>query len=382
MNILYDYQVFARQACGGISRYFYELIKHSIKEDDMNVSLFQGLHVNMFDMKPYAKQLDYYFGIKHKQIPKTGVVLSGINKQLFNLWLHSTRVNTDIYHPTYYNHISLCDHKNCRKVITVYDMIHAKMSRSAKEIDPTTAMMKKCVEKADKIIAISENTKRDLIEYFKIPESHIDVIYLAVNQFQDITNKEKDVICLNRPEIDKPFILYVGERAGYKGYKNFKTLLNAFAAWNKREEFYLICVGGANQWSREDSRIIRKENIQNSVKLFSDVTDDELRRFYSNAYVYVISSLYEGFGIPVLEAMACNVPVIAAKTSSIPEVVGGAGLYFSPLSVEELIMRLDMLVDDEKLRDALRIKGLQQSKLFSWKETASKTYRLYRDLSN
>ena len=114
--------------------------------------------------------------------------------------------------------------------------------------------------------------------------------------------------------------------------------------------------------------------------LFPSITDDELRKFYLNAYVYVIPSLYEGFGIPPLEAMACNAPVIAAKTSSIPEVVGDAGLYFNPLSVEELITCLDALVDNNELREALKMKGLRRSKLFSWEKTVLKTSNLYRHL--
>ena len=324
-------------------------------------------------MKSYSDHFDFYFGIKHKKIPKTGPILSRINKQWFNLWMQTIKIKPDIYHPTYYDHIGLCNHKNCKKVITVYDMIYPKLSHSQKDIDPTTTMMQNCVEKADKIIAISENTKRDLIEYFKIPESHIKVIYLAANHiFRSRSNKKENDVYLKRYKTNKPFILYVGERAGYKGYKNFKTLLKAFSVWNKRKDFNLICIGGRNRWSPEDSQIIRKENIRESVMLFSDVTDEELRKFYSNAYVYVIPSLYEGFGFPPLEAMTCNTPVIAARTSSLPEVIGDAGLYFNPLSVEELIRRLDTLVDDTELRETLKTKGLRRSKLFSWEKTALK----------
>lgn len=380
VNILYDYQIFSRQTCGGISRYFFELITHRIKEEDSNVSLFQGLHINMFDMKPYARHFDHYFGIRHRRIPGTNVLLPEMNRLLFAMWLRTTKVDADIYHPTYYNHIDLCEHKNCKTVATVYDMIHARMATSRK--DSTVRMMRKCVAKADRIIAISESTKRDVMEYMDIPESRITVIYLAADHICGGIAKEEDSDAfLGRYDIGKPFILYVGDRVGHKGYKNFTTLLSAFSSWDKKNEFNLICIGGETQWSPVHADIMRSAHITESVMLIRNVTNDALRDFYSQAYAYVIPSLYEGFGVPPLEAMTCNVPVIAANTSSIPEVVGDAGMYFDPLSSEELTTCLDTIVGNSELRESLKRRGLRQSKRFSWKQTATKTYELYKHLA-
>lgn len=377
MNILYDYQAFTRQVYGGISRYFFELIKYGLEKDDLRISFFQGIHVNSFHMKSYSELFNSYFGIKHKKIPKTGVVLSKINKLLFNLWLGSGKNEPDIYHPTYYNHIGLCNHESCKMVVTVYDMIHEKLPYYLNGADSTTKMKRECIEKADKVIAISENTKKDLIEYFKVPESNIEVIYLAASDIYRNTCEEDNNVFLKQYKIEQPYILYVGERVGYK---NFLTLLNAFSMWSEREGFYLICVGGSNRWSQDEVKIIKESGIERSIMLFPSVTDEELAKFYSNAYVYVITSLYEGFGIPPLEAMTCGSPVIAAKTSSVPEVVGNAGLYFNPSSIEDLLSCLDELISNNELREKLKIEGLRRSQLFSWEKTAHKTFCVYKKL--
>ncbi len=377
MNILYDYQVFTRQIYGGISRYFFELIKYGLEKDDLRISFFQGIHVNSLHMKSYSEYFDSYFGVKHKKIPKTGVVLSKINKQLFRLWMQIKNSRPDVYHPTYYGHMNLCGHNATKKVITVYDMIHEKMPNHLKGAASMMKMKRECIEKADKIIAISENTKKDLIEYFEVPESNIEVIYLAASEIYRNTCEEGNNVFLKQYKIEKPYIFYVGERGGYK---KFLRLLKTFSIWSERGDFYLICVGGSKRWSQDEVKIIKESGIERSIMLFPDVTDDELVKFYSNAYVFVITSLYEGFGIPPLEAMSCGTPVIAAKTSSVPEVVGNAGLYFNPSSIEELLVCLDELISNNELREKLKIEGLRRSHLFSWEKTAHKTFHVYKNL--
>jgi glycosyltransferase involved in cell wall biosynthesis len=145
-------------------------------------------------------------------------------------------------------------------------------------------------------------------------------------------------------------------------------------------DFDLICVGGATKWSAGEIEIITQAGLSNSVKLFASTGDEELRAFYSCAYVFVYPSIYEGFGIPPLEAMGCGTPVIVSNTSSIPDVVGDAGLYFEPSSKEELLDALDKIVDDASLHQTLVRRGLERSKMFSWHETATKTYNTYRDI--
>ncbi len=374
MNVLYDYQIFSRQRYGGISRYFYELIKYSLNEESLNISLFQGFHINSNNMRSLIKNPNLYFGLRHKKILPT-LLLSKLNKFLFKLLIRSKNTSFDIYHPTYYDYTNIIDIKSRRTVITVHDMIHEKFPQYLKGANVITDMKKKCVEAADKIITISENTKRDLVEYFKISQDKIEVTYLAASDVFRTTTTEENNAFLKYHQIHNPFILYVGERVGYK---NFMTLLNSYSRWTHKQYFDLFCIGGKNQWSKDEAMTIRNNNLENSVKLFANITDEELCLFYSNAFVYVIPSLYEGFGIMPLEAMACGTPVIAANTSSIPEVVGAAGLFFVPSSSDELIDCLDNIVDNDHLREELMVKGLERSKNFSWRKTASKTFDIYQ----
>ena len=177
--------------------------------------------------------------------------------------------------------------------------------------------------------------------------------------------------------MSKPFILYVGQRGGYK---NFKTLIKAYSVWKRRNDFDLICIGGAGKWQEDEFAVIAEAGLNNSVRLFPSARDEELMAFYSCAHAFVYPSFYEGFGIPPLEAMSCGTPVIVSNTSSITEVVGDAGLYFSPSSEEELLGTLDRIVDDVRLYQELVRKGLKRSKMFSWQETATKTYNIYKDI--
>lgn len=375
MKILYDYQISCRQKYGGISRYFRELIKYGLKKEILDISFFQGFHINCYHIKSLFKEKKSYWGLLHKKIPKTGAVLSALNKILFKLWIMNNKNSYDIYHPTYYDNISFNKSKKCKTIVTVYDMIHEKFSKHLSNASRTTATKRLCIAKAAKIIAVSHNTKKDLIECLGTDPKKIEVIHLAASElFRSPYNEDSK--CFKREyNITKPYILFVGERGSYK---NFITLLQTYSNWSKRKDFDLICAGGNRQWSRNEAKIINDKSLNDFVRIIADIEDKLLHSLYSNAYVYIIPSLYEGFGIPPLEAMSCGTPVIAAQNSSIPEVLGDAPLYFDALSCDELKNRLDCLVSNNSLRENLIKKGLEQSRLFSWEKTSVETFNLYR----
>jgi len=262
-------------------------------------------------------------------------------------------------------------------VITVVDMIYEKFPEYFYNATKFIERKRKCIAQADKVIAISESTKRDILEYFRIPENKVTVTHLAVsNFFKELPEAHKNKF-REQIGLGKPFILYVGLRGGYK---NFQTLLKAYSLWKRRSDFDLICVGGASKWSEDEIEVITQAKLGSSVKLFASTGDEELRAFYSCAYAFVYPSIYEGFGIPPLEAMGCGTPVIVSNTSSIPEVVGDAGLYFKPSSEEELLDALDKIMDDASLYKELVRRGLERSRTFSWHETATKMYNIYREI--
>jgi glycosyltransferase involved in cell wall biosynthesis len=262
-------------------------------------------------------------------------------------------------------------------VVTVVDMIYEKFPQYFVNAAQVIETKKRCIEKADRVIAISNSTKRDILEYFNIPEDKVVVTHLAgSNFFKELPESDNNEF-KEQFKLGKHFILYVGHRGGYK---NFQMLLKTYSLWKRKNDFDLICVGGASKWARDENELITQANLGDSVRLFPNAADEELRAFYSCAQAFVYPSLYEGFGIPPLEAMACGTPVIVSNTSSLPEVVGDAGLYFDPSSKEQLLDALDRIVYDTNLREELVRKGLNRSKMFSWQETATKTHSIYRDL--
>ena len=376
MKVVVDGIIYQLQSYGGISRLFSEILPRMCEIDE-------SLHITLLTSGRCRQALPAHPHIHHRPIPPVErflrpgrlwrPVIPPTNWMVQRLWLGSARGR--IWHSTYYTmpHLPW----DGPIVITVVDMIYEKFPEYFYNATKFIERKRKCIEQANKVIAISESTKRDILEYIKIPENKVNVIHLAASRFfeespQAHKNKLREPFGLG-----KPFILYVGPR---ESYKNFHTLLKAYSLWKGRSDFDLICVGGASQWSEDEIEVITQANLGNSVKLFASTGDEELRAFYSCAYALVYPSIYEGFGIPPLEAMGCGTPVIVSNTSSILEVVGDAGLYFEPSSKEELLDALDKIVDDASLRQTLVKKGRDRSKMFSWEKTAKETYNIYRDL--
>ncbi|MCX5998427.1 MAG: glycosyltransferase family 1 protein [Chloroflexi bacterium] len=261
-------------------------------------------------------------------------------------------------------------------VTTVYDMIHERFPEYFPHDREFCRRKRRCIERADAVIAISQSTKHDMIEYLHIPESTVAVIYPAVsNAFTRTSPDEQDKLT-QRYGLRKPFIMYLGPRSEYK---NFRMLLRAYSLWRGKGDLDLVCIGGGAIWTKDEAELITRGNLDSSVRLIAAVNDEELRGFYSCAHAFVYPSLYEGFGIPPLEAMSCSTPVIACNTSSLPEVVGDAGLYFEPSAEEQLLDALDRIAEDTDLRQTLIRKGLERAGMFSWEKTAAATYNVYRN---
>lgn len=365
MKIFYDGFIFLQQKYGGINRLFIEITKR-IPDIDSALMFYCYRFPDSFKKNTLLKR-EYFM------IPKFG----GLLKRLDAIFLSKVikKHAPDIYHTTYYR--VPCNLK-VKTVVTVYDMIHEKYKKYFGNTEKLLKRKKYCIENADKIITISKNTKNDILNHYEIPNNKVSVTHLAASSiFKEATEYEKNEF-KNKNRLKNPFILYVGER---KGYKNFITLLKAYSLWKKNKEIDLICAGGDKIWDKEESKIISDSNLYLSVKTFSGVSDKDLRLFYSSALIFIYPSLYEGFGIPILESMACGTPVIVANTSSMPEVAGDSGLYFNPMSKEELLEVLDKVVEDSILRKELISKGLNRSKSFSWEKTALETYSIYKELT-
>jgi glycosyltransferase involved in cell wall biosynthesis len=226
---------------------------------------------------------------------------------------------------------------------------------------------KESLQRAKRIIAVSECTRQDIAKVYDISLSRIDCVYHSVGlEFFPAHSSAPS-------PFQKPYFLQVG---GRMHHRNFTRLLEAFALGDFRKDFLLVCVG--EPWSSEESELIHQWNLKDNVGLVETPTTEKLRELYQHAEMLVYPSLYEGFGFPLVEAMACGTPVATSKNGgSIPEVAGDAALYFDPRDPSDMAKTLLELTNKE-LAGSLRQKGFENVKRFSWDLAAEQTVACYR----
>jgi glycosyltransferase involved in cell wall biosynthesis len=235
----------------------------------------------------------------------------------------------------------------------------------------------KGIKKATRIIAISEATKKDLRHHLGIPDEQISVVYLGVD-YQTFRPP------LQTSEPEHPYILFVGSE---HPRKNLPTLFRAFKRLKEQPRFKnlkLVKVGKAGgperDFRRETVSIMNSLNLNQEVVFTEAVSEKDLVAYYRGAECFVFPSLYEGFGLPPLEAMACGCPVISSDSTSLPEVVGEAAIKVSPHDIEGLAGALEKILTDRELREDLIAKGAIQAARFSWEQTAEKTLEIYKEV--
>jgi len=230
------------------------------------------------------------------------------------------------------------------------------------------------LKNVDMIITVSKNTKQDVIKYLKIPEEKITVIHNGVDgRFKPLKNvndiKEKY-------DIKSPFILYVGT---LEPRKNIPTLIKAFYIIKNKGIKHMLVIAGGKGWKYEAVyKTVKELNLSKSVLFLGYVPDEDLPKLYNAADLFVYPSLYEGFGLPPLEAMACGCPVITSNTSSLPEVVGDAGIMVDPYDVVKMANVLHEVLSNEGLREDMIKKCLERARMFSWKKCAEETLKVYK----
>ena len=362
MRIVYDYQRFSLQAYGGISRYFYELALNLTNKNDCDVKICSPLYINEY-IKGQSRI--NVIGKYVHPYQRTGRIRHIFNDIAFSALLGINK--PDIIHETYY---AKNKSSKTKTVLTVFDMVHEKFRDGVDKKDKTALIKKNAVDRADHIICISENTKKDLLEIMNVDPQKVSVVYLGYSlSVPDLNNMEKI--------IQYPYLLYVGIRDGYKNYKRF---LKAYADSKRlRKDFYLVCFGGGD-FSSEELGYIRGLGISKDRILHFSGDDTMLAKIYSHASAFVYPSLYEGFGIPPLEAMAFECPVICSNTSSIPEVTGDAAEYFDPFSVENIMNAIENVVYSDNIIKKLIFSGLKRVEEFSWDKCADKTKNIYSSL--
>ncbi len=273
----------------------------------------------------------------------------------------------------------------CPTVVTVCDLFfeaHPELA-PAKTRFKMRRLFSYAARHADRVIAISETTKRDLMRFYGTPEDRISVIYPGLNPFyrrlDPVKDGEKSKAVLSEYGISRPFLLHVG---GMTENRNIGGLLDALAKLKKAGSRPKLVLVGRSFWGFDLKTELAKRLLCDDVVEIKYAPNEDLRVLYNEADILLLPSLYEGFGLPVLEAMAAGCPVICARSSSLPEVGGDAVLYFDPDEIHELSHRMRELLDSESLRGDLRLKGKIQSRKFSWKETARRTWEILSGLTD
>jgi len=364
MRVLYDGHIYIVNATGGISRYFANLI---------------GRFPNNFKPLLITCKNSEFIQPQHPNLSKFNYMRYGFRPGRVSYWLEKHYFRTiqawskpDILHPTYYRLLTRQNFREVRIpiVLSVWDMIH---ERYPEQLDPhgyTAIAKREAIEAASVIICISESTKSDLLERYTIPEDRVFVTHLASSIDATMSYGGESV-----PE--SPYFLYVGRR---DSYKNYSTLLHAFSKVAQSHKDISLCVVGPMLTSEEQKQI-DDLGIRENMIVFGHIDDRHLAKLYRCSLAFVYPSLYEGFGIPPIEAMSCGTVVVAANTSSIPEVVADAGVLFDPTAVDELADILLWLANFPSERNSLIDKGYARAQEFSWDKTVAKTIEIYQSVA-
>ena len=335
----------------GIGTYSRELLKLLTQKQDLDFTLFGDL----------VKLSNY----PAKKVYAPFPIYSAREQLFFPLLLNKNPVQ--LLHVPHYNAPL---GTSTKLVVTVHDIIHLKFPPSRLAYIYARGMIEAVCKKAKKIITVSNHAKEDLINVLGIKENKIKVVYNAVSPVFSESNGSDQKF----KEKYGDYALYVGN---LKSFKNVLRLIQAFVlAKEKIKEMKLILIG--KNFMAQETLVFEKEK---DIIFLGEVPFSDLSKFYRNAKYFVFPSLYEGFGLPPLEAMASGTPVICSNAASLPEVVGEAALLFDPTQVQELAKLMVELWENEGQRKKLIAKGLEQAKKFSWDKAAQEILKVYEEVA-
>lgn len=361
MKILFDHQKFSLQRFGGISRYFANLDKGLNSLPDVGSKI-----AALYSENEYVKEYDFplnnalgrsFFEGKQKRIYKWNRRFSRWNIQAGNF---------DVFHPTYYDPYFI---RYIKKpvVVTVHDMVHELCPQYFPDAKEVIARKKAVITKADALIAISGNTREDIIKVFPEKASSITVVYHGYT-FPVVNNIEVDL-----PE---RYILFVGERWHYKNFAVFAEAISEIL--KKDKNLNLICAGGKS-FTENETVLLNKLGILEQSRQI-DASDEVLKQLYKKAQVFVFPSKHEGFGLPLLEAFANECPVACSHTSSLPEIAGNAVQYFDPDDATSIRNAVETVLFNPNLKEQLKQSGALRLQQFTFDQCLHGTVAVYQSL--
>ena len=368
MHLVVDGIIFEYPNIGGISRIYYNILPLICNIDpNLKITLF-------FTRKPL---IDFPL---HNQI--TIIHLENVYNFLrpWRLWfpyykkiqalilkLYIGNSKDKIWLSTYFSRPPFKWHG--KEIVWVYDLIHELFSHIYPNSERTIKNKKQAISCANKILCISHSTANDLQKFYNVPENKIMVNYLSHNA----TIKCKSCSDDSQNKTEK-YILYIGKRVFYKG---FDTLLTAYSKWKKNRDIKLYVIGSS--WSSSEINLLQELRVYQQVILWKNPDDETLISLYEHAEAFVYPSFYEGFGIPLLEAMACACPVIASRIPSTVEIACDIPFYFEPGDSDDLVNTFNQLLDSEELQNRIKV-GKHRASQFSWEKTAKNFYESLKEL--
>lgn len=322
------------------------------------------------DQPPDGADVDIMHGISSHAKPNT-------IKQHMVLPPRLTWYRRDIYH---YPSFDPPIHGGGLMVVTCHDLEPLIMPHLfARKITCYYRLFSLRLRQANMVICISENTARDVVEILGVDKSRIKVIYHGVEErFRPLDRSENFLELRRRFHLPEDFVLYVGNTMPHK---NLDSLIQAMAiVWARFPSVHLVIAGARDKYRPQVMRTIEKFRFTKKVIFLDKVPEKDLPFLYNMAKVFAFPSFYEGFGLPVLEAMACGTPVVSANASSLPEVVGGGGVLVDPANIEGFAEAITKILDDKDEAKRLSQAAIIQAARFTWKQCATQHLEVYREL--
>jgi len=354
-----DEQIFAIQPFGGISRLFAELTRQFLADPQLGV-----------DLDPLQAPIVNRYILDDPTLTNRLQVRGARNQWTALAWYfsHLERRRADVVHTTFYLPHGLSSARGTKRVVTVYDMIPERLPETRRRLDLLT-LKRRYIESADHVICISQATKDDLIELYGTQRVPTSVVHLGVDaRFNSNVTRV--------PGFPEQYVLFVGHRGQYK---DASTLMRAFARIAGDFPEHQLVFAGGGSFTREERALLASLGIHERT-FQRDLPDEAMPSAYAHAAVFAFPSRFEGFGLPVLEAMACGTPTVLARATSLPEVGGDAARYFAPGDSADLATQLAAVLENAEEAAHMADAGRKHAQAFTWNRTAQQTSDVYRQV--
>ena len=363
MRILYDHQIFSIRQYGGISRYFVELALRIGQFPDAEAQIVSPIIRSLFLAEKRSEVST--FGLNLSQVRRLSPrMVLPVNEILFRAF--APLGNPDIVHETYYARRTNVP-RTANIVTTIHDTIPERFPAAFPTHERDRAVKQAALHRADRVICVSESTRRDLLEFYDVDPDRVSVVLLGASLAPAAEGPM---------EIGAPYFLHVGGR--YE-YKNFDGLLKAFGEARLHKTHKLVTFTSAPLTASERA-VMEKAGVPQSAVVRATGDDRTLARYYAGAEALVFPSMYEGFGIPLLEAMRCGCPIVTSNTSSMPEVAGEAAIYCDPRDIKSISDALLQVASSPTTKARLVANGRKRADHFSWDRCAAETHNVYKTL--